>query len=172
MVTETCHDWTQQKLRFRLLNIATSPFLLPNSCFSSLIFFAWDHNDKCHLNQITLSKSLNISQIAILKFNSIQFILKSYPKSLFKKKKHVQIQGAWHIPNLNGFPFFRGFLNLRHEGPISPWCDGGYTPGTSTTCRAPHTVQVVGHVQGEVVHHNMVNLIAMVLGCPRMLVTG
>ena len=78
IVTEKCHDWTQQKLRFRLLNIATSPFLLPNSCFSSLIFFAWDHNDKCHLQKTPFKV---VEHLTICYFNSIQFE-KWYPNSL------------------------------------------------------------------------------------------
>lgn len=49
-------------------------------------------------------------------------------------------------------------LDLRHERPIAPWRDGGHAPRAAAPRGAAHAVQVVRHVQREVVHHHVVYL--------------
>ena len=65
---------------------------------------------------------------------------------------------ARHVAHLDRLPLLGGLLDLCHERPIPPGCDGRHAAGAAAPGRAAHAVQIVRHVQREVVHDHMVHL--------------
>mmetsp|Transcript_99058 Transcript_99058/g.275797 ORF Transcript_99058/g.275797 Transcript_99058/m.275797 type:complete len:203 (-) Transcript_99058:884-1492(-) len=50
-------------------------------------------------------------------------------------------------------------LDLRHERPVPPRCDGCDAACSASPCGAADAVQVVGEVRGEVVEHHVVHVL-------------
>mmetsp|Transcript_71218 Transcript_71218/g.170556 ORF Transcript_71218/g.170556 Transcript_71218/m.170556 type:complete len:289 (+) Transcript_71218:196-1062(+) len=59
---------------------------------------------------------------------------------------------------LDGLALPRSLLYLGNKGPIATGCDSSYATSTSTSCSASDPVQIIGDVQGKIIHHDVVNV--------------